>query len=232
MKILAHRGNIEGPQANTENTIAACRRALELGFGLETDLRRTSDGVFYISHDPLSNAQCVPLEEFAPVFRRHPDNVIAVNVKELGYEHELVRLNAERAFGQRAFYFDFELLEPETPGEAQRSITRMPGGVDTPMAARISDRGEPVSRCLEIPSHTVWADEFDDFWIDESVLRPVKEAGRKIYVISPELHGSSRDEMFERWRTILAWGVEGVCTDFALEADEFFNGVQHARLSA
>ena len=50
--ILAHRANVDGPKPALENSLAATRRALELGFGLETDLRRDAQIQFYIAHDP------------------------------------------------------------------------------------------------------------------------------------------------------------------------------------
>ena len=50
--ILAHRANLAGPQPPAENSLAACARALEQGFGLETDLRRDARHRFYIGHDP------------------------------------------------------------------------------------------------------------------------------------------------------------------------------------
>jgi glycerophosphoryl diester phosphodiesterase len=52
--ILAHRANTAGPQPALENSFAVMQHALELGFGLETDLRRDSQNRFYIAHDNFS----------------------------------------------------------------------------------------------------------------------------------------------------------------------------------
>ena len=232
MHILAHRGNINGPNRDTENTYPAFARALALGFGLEIDLRRSADGTFYLNHDPITDVSGRELSCFAELFERYRQNVIAVNVKELGYEADLIRLQKTGAFGAVSFYFDFELLQPQSPGAAQSKIRALPGGQSVRLAARISDRGESVDRCMAVPAQVVWADEFDKFWITADHLRRMKDAGRSVYVISPELHGFSRQEQIARWREIGDWGIDGICTDYALEADLFFNWSQHARLSA
>ena len=232
MDILAHRGNIDGPDLNLENTYEAYERALSLGFGLEIDLRRSGPSQFYVSHDRLTNTASQDLSRFAPLFRRYSGSIIAVNVKELGYEEQLAALQESGVFGSRSFFFDFELLEPDAPGTAQGRIQRLANGSHVALAARISDRGESVERCLSIPSQTVWADEFDRFWIEPAALQPLKQAGRRIYIVSPELHGASRVDRLARWHAIKLWKVDGICTDHCCEADLFFHGVQHASLSA
>src|SRR5689334_14747488 len=111
MIILAHRANLEGPKPETENSVAATRRALEFGFGIETDLRRTAEGRFYIAHDVQARTEANDFKQFAKLFESFPDRTVAMNVKELGYESELIALQAGGKMGARSFYFDFELLE-------------------------------------------------------------------------------------------------------------------------
>lgn len=220
--ILAHRANLSGPHSVVENSHAACARALAEGFGLETDLRRDASGAFYISHDaaPLSPANA--LEQFTALFRDHPDACLAINVKELGYEDVLIELMRSGQLGPHAFYFDFELLEPQTPGSAQQKIKSLPNGKNVRLASRLSDRHEPLAQCLAIPSEIVWADEFDRLWLTENEAWKIKEAGRLLYVISPELHGFDQAARKRRWDDFKAWGVDGICTDYPLEAREFF----------
>lgn len=222
--ILAHRANLTGPHSAVENSAEACARALEAGFGLETDLRRDGTGEFYISHDAAVRTPANSLEAFTKLFARHPAAELAINVKELGYEAELIQLMHSGKLGPRSFYFDFELLEPKTPGAAQRKIRLLPGGQGTRMASRLSDRGETLAQCLSIPGDTVWADEFDRLWLTAREAEAVKAAGRRLFVISPELHGFDKVAMKRRWQDFKDWGVDGICTDFALEAQEFFGG--------
>jgi len=222
MDILAHRANVKGPDPKRENSLPATRQALELGFGIETDLRRDMDGNFYIAHDPQPRTVENDLPSFAALFRQFPDRTIAMNVKELGYENELIKLQASGDLGARAFYFDFELLEPAAPGRSQRLIGGLAGGDQTAMAARLSDRREPLEQCLSIPATIVWADEFDSLWLTEKEVAAAHAAGRRLYAISPELHGFDESSRRKRWQDFRNWGIDGLCTDYALSARDFF----------
>lgn len=222
MIVLAHRANLEGPAPATENSLAMTTRALEAGFGIETDFRRDPAGRGYIAHDPADWSPATDFIAFAAAFRAHPDCPIALNVKELGYEAELVERQLAGDFGTGSFLFDFELLEPGTPGASQRKIRALPGGERAVLAARISDRGESLAQCLSIPAEVVWLDEFDSSWATVETIAALRAAGRKIFVVSPELHGFGRELRLRRWADFAAWRIDGVCTDFAWEAREFF----------
>lgn len=220
--VLAHRANLTGPRSVVENSLSACARALELGFGLETDLRRDAGGVFYISHDAHPRTPENSLEAYTELFRKYPGAELGINVKELGYEESLIDLMKSGRLGARSFYFDFELLEPGTPGAAQKKIKALPGGADVRVASRLSDRNETLAQCLSIPANVVWGDEFDKLWLTEKEAGEVKAAGRTLYMISPEIHGFDLAAMRRRWQDFKAWGVDGICTDFPLEAQAFF----------
>jgi glycerophosphoryl diester phosphodiesterase len=222
ISILAHRANLEGPDPDRENLFASCARALSDGFGLETDLRRDAQGRFYIAHDPQPWSEQNDFSGFAELFRGFPDAVVAMNVKELGYEQALIALAGSGALGRAYFYFDFELLEPLSPGRAQRRVRGLPGGSETRLASRLSDRGEPLEQCLSIPAEVAWADEFDSLWLEREHVEAVHAAGRRVFAISPELHSFDRSARLRRWRELKAWGIDGLCTDFALEARDFF----------
>ena len=222
MIILAHRGNLDGPDRKTENTREVYEKALGAGFGLEIDVRRDAHGRFYISHDVMPWTQKNSLDGFKVVFRAHAQSVVAVNVKELGYENELAELVRQDVFGQQSFLFDFELLEPSTPGRAQRLIRSTVSLEEHRLASRVSDHGESIERCLSIPAKVTWVDEFERFWLTEDVVCRLRAAGRKIFVISPELHGFDGQTRLARWGDFKQWRVDGICTDFAMEAREFF----------
>ena len=222
MDILAHRANINGPEPARENTLSATRHALELGFGIETDLRRDAQGRFYIAHDPQPWTGQNDLAGFSALFREFSSRTIAMNVKELGYEPDLVALQQAGELGARSFYFDFELLEPRTPGRSQRTICALPGGDMTAMAARLSDREESLAQCLSIPATVVWADEFDSLWLTEQEVAAVHAANRRFYAISPELHGFDEATRKKRWQDFRDWGIDGLCTDYALSAKKYF----------
>ena len=222
--ILAHRGNLDGPDHRRENTVESYHEALRSGFGLEIDVRREAGGVFYISHDPTANRSDLALKHFEPQFRTYRNSMIAINVKELCYEAELAQLIVDGAFGDQPFLIDCELLEPDTPGRTQRMIRSTPGFSGVRLASRLSDRNEPLQQALAISAEIVWADEFDGFWLTAEHVRAVQRAGRRFHVISPELHGFSEDQRLCRWADFKKWGVDAVCTDFAAEARKYFHG--------
>jgi glycerophosphoryl diester phosphodiesterase len=220
--IMAHRANLTGPHSVVENSLAASQRALELGFGLETDLRRDIAGRFYISHDPHPRTPENSLEAYSALFGKYPAAELAINVKELGYESALIELMNSGQLGKRSFFFDFELLESKTPGAAQRELKSLPGGDGVRVASRLSDRNETLSQCLSIPAQVVWADEFDALWLTREEVHKVQTAGRLFYVISPEIHGFDHGAMLRRWQDFKSWHIDGICTDYALEARDFF----------
>jgi glycerophosphoryl diester phosphodiesterase len=222
MVILAHRANLEGPNPKLENSLEATQRALEMGFGIETDLRRDADRQFYISHDLQPRTPENDFGLFSELFQKFSDRVVAMNVKELGYEKDLIGLQTSGAMGRHSFYFDFELLEPATPGRTQKMLRALAGNDNVGMASRLSDRNEPLDQCLSIPAHVVWADEFDSFWLTREHIEAVHAAKRQVYAISPEIHGFKKTEQLQRWREFKEWGIDGLCTDDALEARAFF----------
>jgi len=222
MVILAHRANLSGPHSVIENSLEACAAALSEGFGLETDLRRAAKGEFYISHDPAARTAQNALDTYTELFRRYPAAELAINVKELGYEQELIELIQQARLGARSFYFDFELIEPSSPGAAQRKIRGLPGGGQVRLASRLSDRQEPMEQCLAIPGEIVWADEFDSLWLTAEEVDRIHAAGRAVYAISPEIHEFDRETMLRRWADFQSWQVDGLCTDCPLEARTFF----------
>ena len=50
MKLIAHRGNINGINPQRENTIDYIEEAIELGYDVEIDLNLHKGG-FYLGHD-------------------------------------------------------------------------------------------------------------------------------------------------------------------------------------
>lgn len=212
MKILAHRGNIDGPDHANENRLALVGQALACGYGLETDVRYATGQGFYISHDPAAPSAESLLAAHCALWRHHPEATIALNVKELGHERELLEaLNALRVVPQ-LFLFDMELIEARA-GETARLYRHFDAAV--PLAARVSDRGEPLERALAIEvANVVWLDEFDGPWATADTVGRLKAANKAVYAVSPELHGRSLAEAEARWHDFADWGVDGVCTDW------------------
>jgi len=179
-------------------------------------------GQFYISHDSVRHSAENDLENYSRLFEKYPKAELAINVKELGYEAALVELVRSGKLGQKSFYFDFELLELQSPGAAQRKIKCLSNAASVRLASRLSDRNERIDQCLGIPGEIVWGDEFDSLWITEREVTAIKAANRILYMISPEIHGFDWETTLRRWHDFKTWGVDGLCTDYPLEARKFF----------
>jgi len=223
--VLAHRGNLAGRTLRGENSRAAIGAALTRGFGIETDIRRAPDGRFYIAHDPQPAADDALADDVFELLRAYPDRTVALNVKEVGYESALLDYLRDQRVLRQVFLFDMELIEP-VPGEMAerfRSLDR-----DVRIAARVSDRGESIERALAIRAASViWLDEFERPWATEADVRRLKQAGRTVHAVSPDLHGSSLERSRARWAQFNAWGVDGICTDYPVELREYLDGVTH-----
>jgi glycerophosphoryl diester phosphodiesterase len=221
MNILAHRGNLTGPDPARENTLERISLALAAGFGVETDIRRAAQG-FYISHDVAPFSASADASRHAALWRRYPRQAIALNVKELGAEKPLIEFLSQTETAFQVFLFDLELLEAE-PGVTAALYSRLAPHVR--LAARVSDRDEPVDGALaNRAAGIVWLDEFDRRWAGADDVARLHDAGKSIYAVSPELHGFSFSRAQSRWDDFMRWGIAGVCTDFPVALRQHMTG--------
>lgn len=223
MLILSHRGNIVGPCPSAENRLPTVDAALRWHWGLETDIRRDATGRFYIAHDPRESGAGFVAEDFCALFRANPNATIALNVKELGYEAELLEfLEAQRVIDQ-VYLFDMELLEKK-PGATAKRLRQLHPTVR--IAARVSDRGESMEQALAIEEASViWLDEFDGRHFTAKDVQRLKRAGRTVHAVSPDLHRASYQAARSRWMEFLDYGVDGICTDYPAALDRLLRTV-------
>lgn len=225
MKLISHRGNLSGIVHATENSLGAIQQSMQHNFGIETDVRRSGDRVFYISHDPAAVSGDNNADVHAMLWAQYPESEIALNVKEFGYEDRLVDFIHRHQLQSQMFLFDFELLEKE-PGSTAAKIHAMDPEIR--LAARVSDRyGESILQAASITAASIiWLDEFDSLWVTKTDIVRLKASGRTIYAISPEIHGFSMAETETRWKQFQDWGVDGICTDYPIRAREVLGSRQ------
>jgi hypothetical protein len=194
--------------------LSAARFCLEQGWGVEADIRRAPDGRFYVSHDLASLTEVNKADAFCALIRRFPVATVALNIKELGYESDLLLYLSKQQVMHQVFLFDMELLETKA-GQTAALFRKLDSAIK--IAARVSDRDESIDQALSInAAEIIWLDEFDHLWVNESDIKRLKSAGKTIYAISPEIHGFSLGEMQLRWREFYLWGVDGICTDYSM----------------
>ncbi len=68
------------------------------------------------------------------------------------------------------------------------------------------------------PMDIVWAAEYRTFYSSD-FIRGVKATGRICYTMSPDVHVSLDHPLAfsgyeDTWDNLLAWGSDGICTDF------------------
>ncbi len=150
---------------------------------------------------------------------KFPKRLVALNIKELGQEEPLLDLLNAFSILEQVFLFDFELLE-KIPGQTAAYVRSLNPNIK--LAARVSDRHrESPSQAISIScASIIWLDEFDSLWVNEEVVRQMKLSGKTIYAISPEIHGFSRTKTEARWLDFQKWGVDGICTDYPMDARE------------
>ena len=208
MRILSHRGFwLDTPEKNAPG---AFRRSFHRGFGTETDLRDL-DGRLVIAHDPPL-AGAMTAEAMFEIHRAaDPALPLALNVKADGLQPMLTPL-LERFRPVEAFVFDMSI-----PDMLQWLKT------EVPVYTRHSDvEPEPLlaGRCAG-----VWLDAFQSDWWDAAVIANHLAAGRRVCIVSPELH---RRDHRPVWALLAAAGpviaTDDVmlCTDFPQDAKEFF----------
>lgn len=215
MIILAHRGLWEAPAE--KNTRAALRRALEEGFGIETDIRDLN-GELVISHDPPRQG-AMPLDYFLDDYVQvgRSGLVLALNIKADGLQSALAEALANRQVGLDS-YFVFDMAIPDALGYLRLKM---------PCFTRQSEV-EPVPAFI-YQSTGIWLDCFRTDWINEEDILAHCAAGRQVAVVSPELHGRSHQGAWEKWREadhkLKQRGRDNllICTDYPREARAYFN---------
>ena len=202
MKIIAHRGYWINKEE--QNSLTAFRRALDMGFGIEIDVRDYK-GQICVSHDPVNEDSSPKLENVIDLFSEY-NLKLAVNIKSDGIVNTLIPI-VEKLKRQNYFFFDMSI--PETIKYLNHKI---------PVFMRISEYENPTS--LHNHSDGIWLDSFvDDWWVgDKNIFQ--KETD--YCIVSPELHGRDKTKTWNFLKEISLNDKIYLCTDHPEEAREFF----------
>lgn len=208
LQIISHRGY--WLEQSEKNTAIAFRRSLEHGFGIETDFRDLN-GHLVISHDvPVEGAMKV--EEFINLYKKIPVSApIAINIKSDGL-YSLVK-NLVIKSGMTS-YFVFDMSVPDTRGYIAQQI---------PVFTRLSEY--EATPAFFDQSRGVWLDAFETEWYDSAIIQKLLDKNKQVAIVSPELHGRSHQELwgFLKENNFHQNEMVSLCTDFPLEAKEYFN---------
>ncbi len=206
---LSHRGYwLDSSEKNTE---IAFRRALEAGFGIETDIR-DRNGRAVIAHD-VTDPGTIGLDAFLAIYNEYPARpMLALNIKADGLQ-ALVRAEIERHRIDRYFVFDMSI--PDMLGykaSGLRYYTRLSEYEKDPIELGAADG--------------LWLDQFERDWVDMAVVRRFRNMGKNICIVSPELHRREPQRAWLDYRAMARSEGSGtlyLCTDHPSHAREFFS---------
>lgn len=207
MKILAHRGYWNDQILN--NSPDALKKALDAGFGFESDLRDYC-GNLVISHNIADEGSQKAEEVFQWLHEHRDQYCFAINIKADGLKEQLKQMLEKYQLDN---YFNFDMSVPqmiEFRDCGLRYFTR-----------QSEVESEPV---LYEEAAGVWIDGFwDDLWISEELLRGHIQQGKTVCLVSPDLH---KREYLEFWKRLKQYSIDFdrvmLCTDYPEEAKEFF----------
>lgn len=206
MKILAHRGWWLSPAE--KNSEVAFRRAFEGGFGVETDVR-DQEGILRIAHDVPVGDGLMSFADFLRLHRSYPGaGRIALNIKADGLQKLLRSDLAENPVDD---LFCFDMAVPDALGYVRDGFC----------AYTRQSEVETVPAFLG-QAQGVWLDAFYGDWIVPEVVEQHLAAGRRVALVSPELHGRDHRAAWDSWRGLRSDRLE-ICTDLPDQAANFFN---------
>lgn len=201
VSIIAHRGYWK--EETEKNTKVAFERAFDCGFGVETDLRDIK-GEVVISHNmPVGNE--MTFEELLQLLngRNLP---LALNIKADGQSKEIKRLLEKY---NHTNYFTFDMSIPEMVVQHKVGLKVFTGLSDIVPNPILFEKAKGV-----------WLDSFNSDWFGKNEILNLLDQGKKVCVVSPDLHKREHKCVWEKYRNIS--GIM-VCTDYPDEAEGYFN---------
>ena len=172
MEILAHRGYWNSNIAN--NSEEALFGALKNGYGFESDIRDYM-GRMVISHNIADSSSPDAESVFAELARYGDKYCFAINIKADGLKALLMELLGKYGINN---YFTFDMSVPQMIEYSEMNIR---------FFTRQSEyEKNPV---MYDQAAGVWIDAFfDDSWITEKLLQDHLTNGKKVCIVSPDLH--------------------------------------------
>lgn len=200
--IIAHRGYWLTPEE--KNTMIAFKRAFDNGFGIETDLRDIKSEIV-ISHNMPQGGE-MKFEELLELLDGR-NLTLALNIKADGLADEIKRLLEKYNVSN---YFTFDMSIPEMVYQHKAGLKVFTGLSDIILNPILPDKAEGI-----------WLDCFNSDWFGEKEIKKILNQGKKVCIVSPDLHKREYKNVWERYKNIS--GIM-ICTDYPNVAKEYFNG--------
>ena len=206
MEILCHRGFWQ--KQVEQNSLASFKKALELGYGIELDIRDFGSNIV-IAHD-LPNNESALFSNFFDQLNNyeHNNKTIAINIKSDGLVSKIKGLIKEY---ELADYFTFDMSIPEMLHYKNTGLNYF---------TRISEyETKPI---MMNDAAGIWLDAFKNEWYNEDTINKIMETAKQVCIVSAELHGR---DYTNQWALIKGLNDQNnlmLCTDKPNEAREYF----------
>lgn len=207
MIIISHRGYWQVEEE--KNSIQAFKRSFDLNFGTETDIR-DYQGDLVISHDIACNTS-LSFTEFLKIHKSRNKNLpLALNIKADGLQNKLFSCLNEHSVKN---YFVFDMSIPDTVKYKDLNmnyfIRQSEYETDLPFYKNAAG---------------IWLDSFKDVWYTKNIIKAHLENGKKVVIVSAELHGRCQ---LSQWAVIKSWSLGEeenvmICTDKPEKAIKYF----------
>lgn len=209
MEIIAHRGHWIG--GLEKNSSPAFRRAFEMGFGVETDVR-DCDGTLVISHDP-PRCGALTFDDFLRLYLSIGNpSALALNIKADGLA-EVVMAALVRCGIQNYFCFDMSVPDSRAYFAAG-------------MAVYVRRSEYEGKSSLDAAARGFWLDAFVEPFVPAAQIVEAQNTGKAFCLVSPELHRKPHLDAWSAWFAAIDRsnpGVQGICTDLPEDASRFFS---------
>ncbi len=203
MRILSHRGYWKEPDERNSN--AAFIRSLELGFGLETDVRDCA-GRIVVSHDMPTGRES-SLEQLLRMFQKK-NLPLALNIKADGLAVSLRRALQACEIDD---WFCFDMSVPD-----MRSYL----DAELPVFARMSEVEREPPWIDEVTG--IWWDSFSGSGYDIDRIARFLQDGKRVCIVSPELHNRPYQPLWRAIESLCDRAELMLCTDYPEQARKFF----------
>lgn len=209
MKIICHRGYWK--KGHPQNSPEAFLASFDIRCGVELDVR-DCNGQLVISH-AVPTATSLLLESVLQDYQHKGKGLpLAINIKADGLQNQLKKLVELFSLTN---YFLFDMSIPD-------AICYIHAGL--PVLTRQSEYESIPSFLTQAKG--IWLDSFEsDEWYSEQLIINHLKAGKALCLVSPELHQRDFQPTWTRlkqWKTCCQNDRFMVCTDYPMEAKEYF----------
>lgn len=212
--ILAHRGLWSSSKA--KNSREALFNALDLGYGIETDVRDLN-GHLVISHDPATIDNSFLAEDlFSYYFQINCQSTLALNIKSDGLQ-ALLGEAIDKTGVSLEHLFAFDMSIPDLYQYLRTNVPRY---------TRISDV-EPEPLLIE-SCQGIWLDNFNGTSCKADLAAEYLVADVAISFVSPELHGRGHEPVWSKIKEKKLHEDTNffLCTDFPESAYDYFEDTE------